>query len=61
MRENCNMANEGFKLLHPVMANFIGKQMKMKFGSSWWNQVRSTLNDHSDEIPVSGEEEFLIN
>ena len=61
MRDNCNLANEGFKVLHPVMAAFIGKQMKAKYGSSWWSQVRDILDDHDEELPVSGEEEFLIN
>jgi len=60
-RENHKLADNGFAVLHPVMAQFIKNEMKKKYGNAWWSKIKEYLYDSKNPIPDSGTEDFLMN
>lgn len=61
MRDNYELANNGFKVLHSVMVEFIWGNMKNTYRSGWWNEIRRILADRLNELPDAGEDAFLAN
>lgn len=59
MSENYDRINKGFRLLHPMLAGFIGREMRREYKDGWWDEIRYVLNNPND-IPVKGEYADLI-
>ncbi len=60
MRENYEYVQKGFRMLHPILAGFVGTEMNNAYKSKWWDEVLYKLDDHSDELPLHGDYEELI-
>ena len=61
MQENYEYVQKGLRILHPLLAEFVGMEMNNVYKSKWWDEVLYTLNDHSDELPLYGEYKELVN
>ena len=59
MQENYTLVQDGFRLLLPAMARFIGNEMKDRYRSNWWEEVQYTLN-YPPELPSNGTYNELI-
>lgn len=60
MRENYEYVQKGFRMLHPILAGFVGMEMNNAYKSKWWDEVLYKLDDHADELPQHGDYEELI-
>lgn len=60
MFENYEIIQKGFRILHPLMSGYIGKEMNRVYRDEWWQEVLTALNDQNDELPVNGEYDELI-
>lgn len=60
MQENYELVQKGFRILHPLMAAYIGKEMNRVYHDSWWQQVLTTLSDQSRDLPDNGDYAELI-
>lgn len=59
MNENYDLVNRGQRLLHMQLAGYIGQKLNRAYGSGWWNEVLSTVNEPRD-LPADGEYGELI-
>lgn len=59
MQENYELVQKGFRVLHPNMAGYIGREMSRVYGAGWWQEVLTALSDQYD-LPSSGEYADLI-
>lgn len=60
MAENFEQINKGFRVLHPVMAGYIAREMNREYGNKWWDEVLGLLYDQSGDLPRSGEYGKLV-
>ena len=60
MRENYEYVQKGFRMLHPILAGFVGTEMNNAYKSKWWDEVLYKLDDHANELPQHGDYEKLI-
>lgn len=60
MRENYEYVQKGFRMLHPILAGFVGAEMNNAYKSKWWDEVLHKLDDHANELPLHGDYEELI-
>lgn len=59
MLENYNLVQEGFQILRPLMAGYIGQEYKCAYNNSWWQEILDALSDQYD-LPDSGNYGNLI-
>lgn len=59
MTENYEAVQKGFRLLHPVLAGYIGKELNKEFRRDWWEEVLRALSDQRD-LPERGDYGELI-
>lgn len=59
MQENYELVQKGFRILHPLMAGFIGLEMNREYHNGWWDEVLYALSDQRD-LPESGDYNTLI-
>ena len=59
MQERYELVQKGFRILHPLMAGYIGLEMNREYHNSWWQEVLTTLNDQRD-LPENGDYMTLI-
>lgn len=59
MQEYYELVQKGFRTLHPLMAGYIGMEMRKAYHDDWWNEVLSALSDQWD-LPKWGEYSALI-
>lgn len=59
MQENYELVQKGFRILHPLMAGYIGLEMNRKYHVDWWKEVLYALSDQRD-LPASGNYNMLI-
>lgn len=59
MQENYGLVQEGFRILLSSMSKFIGREMKNRYRSDWWEETQYTLK-YPDELPESGSDNELI-
>ena len=59
MQEYYEFVQKGFRILHPLMAGYIGREMNKNYHNDWWSEVLYALNDQRD-LPVAGTYEELI-
>ena len=60
MQEYYEYVQKGFRILHPLLAGFIGAEMSNAYKSKWWDEVLYTLSDHRDELPSYGDYSELV-
>ena len=53
MQENYELVQKGFRILHPIMAGYIGKEMNRVYHNNWWQEVLTSLSDQRD-LPDNG-------
>ena len=59
MQENYELVQKGFRVLHPIMAGYIGREMNKAYRDNWWTEVLLALSDQWD-LPRQGEYSELI-
>ena len=52
--ENYEYVQKGLRIFQPLLAGFISMTLSKKYKGNWWATVLHTLDDHIDELPVSG-------
>jgi len=55
MTENLEYVQKGFRILHPLMAVYIDKEMSREYKSEWKQKVLTTLSDQVKDFPPSDE------
>lgn len=60
MQDNYEIVQKGFRILHPLMTAYIGREMKRVYHDGWWQQVLMTLSDQSRDLPDHGDYEELM-
>ena len=60
MQGNYELVQKGFRILHPLMAAYIVKEMNRVYHNGWWRQVLMTLSDQSRDLPDNGDYAELI-
>lgn len=53
MLENYELVQKGFRILHPLMAGYIGQEFSRVYKNSWWQEILAALSDQYD-LPTSG-------
>ena len=51
---------EGFRILHPLLAGYIAKEMRIEYKDNWWKEVLYTLNDQLRDLPEEGDFATLV-
>lgn len=59
MQENYELVQKGFRILHPLMAGYIGREFSRVYKNGWWQEILDALSDQSD-LPKSGNYGDLI-
>ena len=54
MQENYDLVQKGFRILHPMLAGYIGQEMNRIYKESWWDEVLYALSDQSRDLPDAG-------
>lgn len=60
MQENYELVQKGFRVLHPLMAGYIGQEMNRIYHDGWWSEVLNVLSDQSRDLPKIGDYSELI-
>ncbi len=60
MQENYTLVQEGFRLLLQVLAPYVSDKMKNQYHNDWWNQVIYKLPQKYNDLPLYGDDEYLI-
>lgn len=60
MAENLALVQQGFRILHPWLAGYIGQEMRREYGNDWWQEVMKTLSDQLRDLPGSGDYSELV-
>ena len=60
MQENYDLVQKGFRILHPMLAGYIGQEMNRIYKESWWDEVLYALSDQSRDLPDAGSYGVLI-
>ena len=45
MLENYELVQKGFRILHPLMAGYIGQEFSRVYKNSWWQEILAALSD----------------
>ena len=51
MQENYELVQKGFRILHPMLAGYIGQELNRVYRQGWWQEVLYTLNDQIRDLP----------
>lgn len=54
MLENYELVQMGFRILHPLMAGYIGQEFSRVYKDGWWQEIHDALSDQYD-LPESGD------
>lgn len=60
MTENLDYVQKGFRILLPMMAGCIYREMYRKYEKDWWNKVLECVGDTNRDLPQSGSGYELI-
>lgn len=60
MQENYELVQKGLRILHPMLAGYIGQEMNRVYRNKWWDEVLYSLNDQAWDLPQSGSYAELI-
>ncbi len=53
MLDNYELVQKGFRILHPLMAGYIGQEFSRVYKNGWWQEVLEALSDQYD-LPETG-------
>lgn len=53
MLDNYELVQNGFRILHPLMAGYIGQEFSRVYKNGWWQEVLDALSDQYD-LPEKG-------
>ncbi len=59
MAENVEYVQKGFRILHPLLADYVAEELSREYGETWWEKVLSILPDQERDLPKSGGREEL--
>ena len=59
MQENYEFVQRGLRILHPIMVDYIARELNREYRDDWWNVVLQTLSDQKD-LPSAGEYKELV-
>ena len=51
MQENYDFVQKGFRILLPMMSNYIGREMNRVYRDGWWDEVFSILGESGRDLP----------
>lgn len=54
MQQNYELVQKGFRILHPIMAGYIGRELHRIYHDNWWQEVLTSLSDQLRDLPDSG-------
>lgn len=54
------MVRSGIEVLHPILSNYIAREIQSSFKDNWWNQVLLYLRDSTRKYPKNGSIDELI-
>ena len=60
MQENYELVQKGFRVLHPMLAGYIGQEMRRVYRDAWWDDVKIALSDQLRDLPDGGDYAFLV-
>ena len=60
MQENYELVQKGFRILHPLMAGYIGREFNRVYHDNWWQEVLDTLSDQLRDLPDHGDYSTLV-
>ncbi len=60
MQEYYELVQKGFRILHPIMAGYIGKEMNRVYHGNWWQEVLTCLIEQLRDLPASGTYAALV-
>lgn len=60
MQEYVEYVQKGFRILHPLLAGFVGAEMCSAYKAEWWDEVLYILSNHQDELPSDGDYGELV-
>ncbi len=60
MAENLEYVQKAFRILHPLMASYIGQEMSRAYNGGWWQEVLTLLSDQTKDLPADGEWSELV-
>ncbi|PWM79769.1 MAG: hypothetical protein DBY32_02635 [Phascolarctobacterium sp.] len=60
MLDNYELVQKGFRILHPLMANYIEQEFRRVYGNNCWQEILDALSDQHD-LPKTGNYSELIN
>ncbi len=55
MPQNVELVQKGFRILHPYLAGYIGREMSSAYGDAWWQDVLHTLGEKGRDLPETGD------
>ena len=60
MAENYTKVQQAFRILHPLLAGYIGLEMRREYQDGWWQEVLMTLSDQIRDLPSDGDYAQLV-
>ena len=60
MQENYELVQKGFRILHPILAGYIGRELNREYHNEWWQEVLTTLGEKGRDLPDSGDYADLV-
>lgn len=54
MAENLEYVQKGMRILHPMLAAYVGQEMSREYGDFWWDEVLETIGDQGWDLPKRG-------
>lgn len=60
MQENYERVQKGLRILHPLLAGFVGMEMSKEYKTKWWDVVLYALSDHENELLTYGDYTELV-
>lgn len=60
MQENYELVQKGFRILHPILAGYIGQELNREYHNEWWQEVLTTLGEKGRDLPDSGDYADLV-
>ena len=59
MMDNYELVQKGFRILHPLMASYIGQEFYRIYKDAWWREILETLSEPYD-LPKVGDYQVLV-
>lgn len=60
MADNTTLVQQAFRVLHPQLAGYIGRELSREYKDGWWQEVLMALSDQTRDLPDSGEYAALV-